>query len=58
MDHCPMCRGKEFWVSVYGKVICEKCHPPADESIVARRIHSERPEQLAHPDQHAHRHVA
>ena len=35
---CRCCRGKRFWQSVYGVTICENCHPPASEALVAARI--------------------
>lgn len=35
---CPVCGGLKLWESVSGKVICEICHPPATEKIVARRF--------------------
>lgn len=34
---CPVCGGGRFWVSRAGSRICETCHPPAAESLVARR---------------------
>ena len=37
---CPACRGTAFWISLALVRICERCHPPADEKIVARRERS------------------
>lgn len=34
---CYTCRGTAFWISLAGVRICERCHPPAYEKIVARR---------------------
>jgi hypothetical protein len=34
---CPACYGTDFWISLAGVRVCERCHPPADERIVARR---------------------
>jgi hypothetical protein len=34
---CPACHGDDFWISLAMVRICERCHPPADERIVARR---------------------
>jgi hypothetical protein len=34
---CPACQGTTFWISLAGVRVCERCHPPADERIVARR---------------------
>jgi hypothetical protein len=28
-ETCYACGGREFWVSLYGVVICVRCHPPA-----------------------------
>jgi hypothetical protein len=35
---CFGCREHRFWRSIYGVVICAKCHPPADESLVVERL--------------------
>ncbi len=32
---CFVCRGHRFWRSVHGPTICARCHPPADERLVA-----------------------
>jgi hypothetical protein len=34
---CPACHGSAFWISLAQVRICERCHPPADARIVARR---------------------
>jgi hypothetical protein len=34
---CPACQGTTFWISLAGVRVCERCHPPVDERIVARR---------------------
>lgn len=34
---CYTCDGTAFWISLAGVRICERCHPPAYEKIVARR---------------------
>jgi len=34
---CPACHGTTFWISLAMVRICERCHPPADPRIVARR---------------------
>lgn len=34
---CPACGGVAFWISLALVRICERCHPPADPRIVARR---------------------
>ncbi len=35
---CYLCGGGRFWVSRWGVIICERCHPPADHRIVERTI--------------------
>jgi archaellum biogenesis ATPase FlaH len=32
---CPRCGGTKFWRSVFGKVVCATCHPPAVKDLVA-----------------------
>lgn len=34
---CPACGGTDFWISLALVWVCERCHPPASEKIVARR---------------------
>jgi hypothetical protein len=34
---CPTCQGTDFWISLAMVRICERCHPPASEKIVAQR---------------------
>jgi|RhiMetdeSRZDD1v2_1073273.scaffolds.fasta_scaffold193463_2 hypothetical protein len=33
--HCPCCKGTRRWRSIYGAVVCARCHPPADAALVA-----------------------
>lgn len=35
---CYMCHGGRFWVSTYGVIVCERCHPPATPQMVARTL--------------------
>mgnify|MGYP001565589406 CR=1 FL=1 len=35
---CGGCGRGGYWLSIYQRVICEFCHPPAAESLVARRF--------------------
>ena len=35
---CRPCHGARFWLSVHGATVCVKCHPPADEKLVAEWI--------------------
>lgn len=59
---CAMCRGTAFWVSVHGQTVCERCHPPADEALVARRFRADELDKAGKPDKPDHtapiRHVA
>jgi hypothetical protein len=32
---CPCCKRIRRWKSIYGTVICARCHPPADTELVA-----------------------
>jgi hypothetical protein len=32
---CPCCKGTWRWRSIYGAVVCARCHPPADMALVA-----------------------
>jgi hypothetical protein len=32
---CYWCHSTEFWLSIYGRTICRKCHPPALGAEVA-----------------------
>jgi hypothetical protein len=34
MRPCYACQGVEFWISRYGAVVCKRCHPPANVSLV------------------------
>jgi hypothetical protein len=40
---CFMCRGRRFWRSSYGPVICVRCHPPAAPHLVAAWIVDDTP---------------
>jgi hypothetical protein len=31
---CWMCNGGVYWVSVYGAVVCVRCHAPANRALV------------------------
>jgi hypothetical protein len=33
---CPYRTHRRFWISVYGKITCAICHPPAQESAVEK----------------------
>lgn len=47
---CFSCRGRRFWRSVHGAVVCAACHPPADPSLFAGWINAaERPRSLPPP---------
>ena len=35
---CFQCGGGRFWVSKYGVIVCERCHPPATAKLVERTI--------------------
>jgi hypothetical protein len=35
---CLSCKGRRFWISIYGVTICAVCHPPAAASLVAEWI--------------------
>lgn len=35
---CYLCGGGRFWVSTFGVIVCERCHPPVTPKIVARVI--------------------
>ncbi len=39
-SECPSCGGAKFWRSVFGKVSCAVCHPPAVPALVAEWIGS------------------
>lgn len=32
---CRACGGADFWLSVHGKQICRRCHPPAGGNLIA-----------------------
>lgn len=35
---CFLCGGGRFWVSRWGVIVCERCHPPADTKLIERSI--------------------
>ena len=35
---CYSCGGGRFWVSRWGVIVCERCHPPADTRLIERTI--------------------
>ncbi|HEY9070539.1 MAG TPA: hypothetical protein VIV61_09775 [Candidatus Ozemobacteraceae bacterium] len=35
---CHVCGGGRFWVSRWGVIVCERCHPPADTKLIERNI--------------------
>ena len=35
---CYACHSTESWLSDYGVLICNRCHPPANDSLVSRWI--------------------
>lgn len=35
---CFVCGGGRFWVSRWGVIVCERCHPPADPKLIERNI--------------------
>lgn len=35
---CFVCGGGRFWISRYGVIVCERCHPAADPRIVERTV--------------------
>ncbi len=35
---CYLCGGGRFWVSRWGVIVCERCHPPADTKLIERNI--------------------
>lgn len=38
---CYVCKGRRFWLSVHGVLVCARCHPPASPKLVARWIGSD-----------------
>ena len=38
---CFSCRGRRFWISIYGVTICAVCHPPASPDLAASWIGAE-----------------
>lgn len=38
---CYVCKGRRFWLSTHGVLVCATCHPPAAEYLVAKWIESE-----------------
>ena len=37
---CFSCKESRFWLSIHGVAVCARCHPPADEKLVAAWIES------------------
>lgn len=35
---CWACGGETWWVSIYGRTVCIRCHPPAMTSLVSKVI--------------------
>lgn len=35
---CYACGGGRLWVSRWGVIVCERCHPPADTKLIERTI--------------------
>jgi len=35
---CSICKGENFWESIYGVQLCSLCHPPACEEVVSARF--------------------
>lgn len=35
---CYVCGSGRFWVSTYGVIVCERCHPPATPKLIERTI--------------------
>lgn len=35
---CYLCGGGRFWVSRWGVIVCERCHPAADTRLIERTI--------------------
>ncbi len=35
---CFVCGGGRFWVSTFGVIVCERCHPPATPKLVERHL--------------------
>ena len=40
---CLWCGARNFWLSIYGVLTCEQCHPPAAPALVKKRILAEPP---------------
>lgn len=37
-EACFACRGRRFWLSIYGVRVCARCHPPGRPDLVAEWI--------------------
>ncbi|HOT29022.1 MAG TPA: hypothetical protein PLU72_12625 [Candidatus Ozemobacteraceae bacterium] len=35
---CHVCGGGRLWVSRWGVIVCERCHPPANSKLIERNI--------------------
>lgn len=35
---CNICHHYDWWLSIYGKVVCNFCHPAASDELVRCRI--------------------
>lgn len=44
---CWRCGGAEWWVSIYGVLVCTTCHPPAGPGLVARYVGRDEASRLA-----------
>lgn len=31
---CQACGGADFWLSIHGKQLCRRCHPPVSQSLI------------------------
>jgi len=38
-DQCCACKSRLFWRSIHGPIACFRCHPPANERIVASLLY-------------------
>lgn len=36
---CRVCNNTESWLSIYGVIVCGRCHPPASEALVTQCGH-------------------
>ena len=47
---CGMCLASRPWVSVYGVLVCEACHPPARSEVLDRVLNDSEIPQLLRGD--------